>query len=63
MSRFMEYVVKHTRAVKYSGGGTGRTDNRLYTAHPRSKSKLTDHDVQLQEYRVVDIYSQKTSVF
>ena len=54
---------KHTKPVKYSGAGVKKNVRRSYLNNSKKMLKLSDHDIQLQEYRIIDIYNNPTYVY
>ena len=63
MMKFTGFSLKHSKAVKYSGAGAKKTIRNSYKNKPNSMMKLSDHDIQLQEYRIIDIFNNPTYVY
>lgn len=63
MARFIGMLAKHSKAVKYSGAGATKYVGRKHRSNYKNMMKLSDHDIQLQEYRIVDIYNNPTYVY
>jgi|LGVF01.2.fsa_nt_gb alpha-D-ribose 1-methylphosphonate 5-phosphate C-P lyase len=54
---------KHTKPVKFSGAGVKKNVRRSYPYNSKKMLKLSDHDVHLQEYRIVDIFNNPIYVY
>jgi len=63
MIKFTGLNLKHLKAVKYSGAGAKKVTRKSYKNRTSNMMKLSDHDIQLQEYRIVDIFNNPTYVY